>query len=208
RVSPGSREPPPAAAFFAAVAEGRALDHLESFEVSRGDCIYLPSGTCHALGAGILAAEVQTPSDTTFRVWDWDRNDPARPLHLAEARACMKFGSAQRDGVRGFVRGKDARTIEAGGITTRRLCRSAFFTVEWLETRTGAVIPLAPTGVPEIWITAGGSARWTSARDAFLASAGSTVLRPAACEEGAVLLSANTVVIRATCASILDRTIA
>lgn len=208
RVYRGIRESTDADAFFAAVAEGRALDHLESFEVSRGDCIYLPSGTCHALGAGILAAEVQTPSDTTFRVWDWDRNDPARPLHLAEARACMKFGSAQRDGVRGLVRGKDARTIEAGGITTRRLCRSAFFTVEWLETRTGAVIPLAPTGVPEIWITAGGSARWTSARDAFLASAGSTVLRPAACEEGAVLLSANTVVIRATCASILDRTIA
>ena len=33
-----------------------------------GDCHYLPSGTCHALGAGILVAEIQTPSDTTFRV--------------------------------------------------------------------------------------------------------------------------------------------
>src|SRR3712207_8694402 len=38
---------------------------------------FLPSGTVHALGAGILVAEVQTPSDTTFRVYDFKRVDPS-----------------------------------------------------------------------------------------------------------------------------------
>lgn len=208
RVYRGIRDKTTPDEFYAALAEGRALEHIESFEVARGDCVYLPSGTCHALGAGILAAEVQTPSDTTFRVWDWDRNDPSRPLHLAQARECMRFGAAQRDGVKGFVRGREARTIEAAGVATRRLCRSAFFTVEWMETRTGAVLPLSATGVPEIWMTVAGNLRWNTASHAFDARAGSTVLRPARCEDGAVVLSANSVVIRTTCASSLDRTIA
>jgi len=49
----------------------------------------------HALGAGILAAEVQTPSDTTFRVFDFNRTDPStgkpRTLHVDEALACIDF---------------------------------------------------------------------------------------------------------------------
>ena len=58
--------------------------------VKAGDCHYLPSGTCHALGGGILVAEVQTPSDTTFRVYDWGRTD--RELHIDQAMQCIKFG--------------------------------------------------------------------------------------------------------------------
>ncbi len=58
--------------------------------VKAGDCHYLPSGTCHALGGGILVAEVQTPSDTTFRLYDWGRTD--RTLHIEQALACMTYG--------------------------------------------------------------------------------------------------------------------
>ena len=58
--------------------------------VEKGDCHYLPSGTCHALGAGILVAEVQTPSDTTFRVFDWGRE--GRELHVERALECISFG--------------------------------------------------------------------------------------------------------------------
>ena len=52
-----------------------------------GDCYFLPSGTVHALGAGILVAEVQTPSDTTFRVFDFNRleNGQPRKLHIDES---------------------------------------------------------------------------------------------------------------------------
>lgn len=62
---------------------------LNAIEVQKGDCHYLPSGTLHALGAGVLVAEVQTPSDTTYRVYDWGRTD--RELHIEQAMACIDF---------------------------------------------------------------------------------------------------------------------
>ncbi len=74
---------------------------LNAIKVRAGDCHYLKSGTVHALGAGILAAEVQTPSDTTFRVFDWNRLGPdgkGRKLHIDEALACIDFGGGESDG--------------------------------------------------------------------------------------------------------------
>jgi len=192
-------------AFRAAVAEGRALEHLESIPVSRGDCIYLPSGICHALGDGILAAEVQTPSDTTFRVWDWDRNDPKRPLHLEQAWQCMKFGREQFDGTAGVVRATDAPRFEVGGVVTRRLCRSSFFTLESLECGQATVVPLSSTGIPEIWMTLRGCARWRTNSATIEARAGVTVLRPAEVEPGGVEIDAGSLVLRTICASTLDR---
>jgi mannose-6-phosphate isomerase len=57
-----------------------------------GECHNLPSGTVHALGAGVLVAEVQTPSDTTYRVYDWGRT--GRELHIAQAMECIAWGPA------------------------------------------------------------------------------------------------------------------
>ena len=205
RVYRGIKPSTTADAFYAALAAGRALEHIESYEVAPGDCIYLPSGTCHALGGGILAAEVQTPSDTTFRVWDWDRNDPARPLHLAEARACVKFGAAQDDGVAGVVRAATAPRLEAAGMTTKRLCKSSFFTVESIEAARAGAIPISATGVPEVWMTLRGHARWSTRSGAVEAPAGATVLRPAAVETGSVALDEGALVLRFICASPLDR---
>lgn len=62
--------------------------------VRAGDCFYLPSGTPHALGAGVMVAEVQTPSDTTYRLYDWDRRDERgqpRALHLTESLANIRY---------------------------------------------------------------------------------------------------------------------
>src|SRR5438105_11357547 len=50
------------------IRTNQVVDDLIAIEVKVGECHYLPSGTCHALGAGIVVAEIQTPSDTTFRV--------------------------------------------------------------------------------------------------------------------------------------------
>jgi mannose-6-phosphate isomerase len=191
--------------FAADLAAGRALDHIESFEVSPGDCVYLPSGVCHALGAGILAAEVQTPSDTTFRVWDWNRNAPSRPLHLEQAWQCMRFGGDQFDGTKGFVRSTDAPRIEANGVVTRRLCRSPYFSVDSLDCMRTTEIPFAGTGVPEVWMTLRGSARVRAASDSFEAQAGATVLLPGRVEDGCIEASAGTMLLRMTCASPLDR---
>jgi len=71
-----------------AVAAGRTEEVLHDFEPQRGDCIFIPAGTVHALGAGLLIAEIQQASDTTFRLFDWNRVDKTgqgRPLHIQES---------------------------------------------------------------------------------------------------------------------------
>ncbi|MHC4609539.1 MAG: type I phosphomannose isomerase catalytic subunit [Planctomycetota bacterium] len=85
-----------AEAFAAALEEGRVVETLRRVPVRPGQCYYLPSGTVHALGAGVVVAEVQTPSDITYRVYDWDRVDAAtgraRELHVEQALQCIHFG--------------------------------------------------------------------------------------------------------------------
>lgn len=96
-------------AFAAAIELGTVSELLTSFEAAPGSCFTLPSGTCHALGGGVLVLEVQTPSDTTFRVYDWMREFDRTPreLHVAEATACLSFdaggGQVAPDGVRSPV---------------------------------------------------------------------------------------------------------
>ncbi|MCW5775220.1 MAG: class I mannose-6-phosphate isomerase [Phycisphaeraceae bacterium] len=71
---------------------------LEAVPAVPGECHNLPSGTVHALGAGVLVAEVQTPSDTTFRVYDWAKEygRAGRELHVEQAMACIDFKPAPR----------------------------------------------------------------------------------------------------------------
>ena len=72
-----------------AVAEGGFGDLLESSTVAPDDAVLIPSGTVHALGAGTVVFEVQTASDTTFRLYDWTRETglPSRELQVDQALA-------------------------------------------------------------------------------------------------------------------------
>ena len=87
-----------AAALQQAIAQDRVESVLQRLPVKKGHCYYLPSGTIHALGAGVVVAEVQTPSDVTYRVYDWDRVDPStgarRELHLSEALGCISYDTS------------------------------------------------------------------------------------------------------------------
>lgn len=61
---------------------------LHRFEPQPGDCIFIPAGTIHALGAGLVVAEIQQASDTTFRLYDWNRLGPdgkPRALHVQQS---------------------------------------------------------------------------------------------------------------------------
>lgn len=70
-----------------AIKAGKTEQVLHSFHPSPGDVVFIPAGTVHALGAGLLVAEIQQSSDTTFRLFDWNRvdaNGNSRPLHLEQ----------------------------------------------------------------------------------------------------------------------------
>ena len=76
------------------VARGTTELCLHKFEPRVGDCIFIPAGTVHALGAGFLVAEIQQASDTTYRLFDWNRvgaDGKSRPLHVEESLAVSDY---------------------------------------------------------------------------------------------------------------------
>ena len=78
----------------AAVKNETVPEVMQAYPAIVGECHNLPSGTIHALGAGVVVAEVQTPSDTTFRVYDWAKEygRKGRELHVGQTLACTDFG--------------------------------------------------------------------------------------------------------------------
>ena len=66
----------------AAVEEGRIEETLNWIDVRPGDCLYIRSGTVHAIGGGIVLYEIQQSSDVTYRMWDWGR---PREIHTQKA---------------------------------------------------------------------------------------------------------------------------
>ncbi|MEZ6086930.1 MAG: type I phosphomannose isomerase catalytic subunit [Pirellulaceae bacterium] len=73
---------------------GRVDDVLHTLRPRAGDCVFIPAGTVHALGSGLLVAEIQQASNTTFRLFDWNRvddNGNPRPLHVEQAIDVTNF---------------------------------------------------------------------------------------------------------------------
>lgn len=92
----------------AALATGECEKCLHAFEPNIGDCVFIPAGTVHALGAGLVIAEIQQASDTTFRIFDWNRVDAdgnPRPLHIDQSLEVIDYN-------RGPVAPQVPQTIE------------------------------------------------------------------------------------------------
>lgn len=188
--------------FRRAIGDGSAVELLVREEVRAGDLVPLESGLCHALGAGVLVAEVQTPSDTTFRVFDWNRNDPARPLHVGEAMECILFGAAQRLDERPVTRLDRTDAPWSDGLRAAELCRNEHFAIEAIEASpSGDAAPIAAVtdGVPVVlMLTAGeGMLQCDGHRPERLA-AGDTVLLPADLAPTVVDLAPGSMLLRAS----------
>jgi mannose-6-phosphate isomerase len=86
------------------LSEGTLIDHVHRIGVKAGDAVFLPAGRVHAIGAGNLLIEIQQNSDTTYRVFDWNRTDPAtgtkRDLHVEQAVQCIDFEDVQPNLIR------------------------------------------------------------------------------------------------------------
>jgi len=86
--------------FAQSIKENRIEECLLEVGVEQGDVINIPAGLVHAIGAGIVIAEIQQTSDTTYRVFDYNRVDSkgiGRPLHLEKALDVINFDASARD---------------------------------------------------------------------------------------------------------------
>jgi mannose-6-phosphate isomerase len=163
--------------FEAAAVVGGVDRLIKSIPARVGDCHYLPSGAVHALGAGMLVAEVQTPSDTTFRLYDFNRIDPStgkpRKLHVTEALACIDFG--------GTPEPPQKRSHVAGFHTTvSQLVSSPYFKIEKVRFTEGVEEPV-PYDEPVVWIMLDGEAqvKVDGVKEPTRFTRGDTVLLPA-----------------------------
>jgi mannose-6-phosphate isomerase len=122
-----------------AVADGTTADLLYTFAPNVGDCVYLPAGTVHALGGGITIFEVQQTSDTTYRLFDWNRTDAKtgrpRELHIENALTSIDFS-------RGPVHAVKTNRIPTGCGFVEPLVRCQYFSLD--RQHTAAPIELPP----------------------------------------------------------------
>ncbi|HXJ17828.1 MAG TPA: type I phosphomannose isomerase catalytic subunit [Candidatus Polarisedimenticolia bacterium] len=82
-------------AFERAIADGTAEDCLERIPLRPRDAVFVPAGTAHTIGPGLVLCEIQEHSDLTYRVFDYNRRDAqgrSRELHIAKALEVMRFG--------------------------------------------------------------------------------------------------------------------
>ena len=172
----------PGAAIYKGIREGVTPDQLRAalatntddavvplmieVPVAPGDCHYLPSGTCHALGGGILVAEVQTPSDTTYRVYDWGRTE--RELHVEQALACIDFGPPQ---VASFELNTPINDH------TTRLVSCEHFRMDRTTAEAGHTAP-AGHNQPTVWMVTHGALTLKAGDQDVPCHAGDTVLLP------------------------------
>lgn len=94
----GLRAPMTRAQFKNALHQKTVADCVHKISVKAGDAMFLPAGRFHAIGEGNLLVEIQQNSDTTYRVFDWNRvdeSDNPRQLHVEEALQCIDFNDVE-----------------------------------------------------------------------------------------------------------------
>jgi len=139
-----------------AIAEGRVQDVLGRVAVRPGDSVMVPAGTVHGVLSGIVLVEVQQTSDTTYRIYDWDRVGPdgkPRELHVERALEVIDFGRREP------ARAEPRLVGEEVGIRREAVAECGHFVVERVRAEAGAVFGESLDGETfEIWGTLEGRA--------------------------------------------------
>ncbi|MBK8989094.1 MAG: class I mannose-6-phosphate isomerase [Chloroflexi bacterium] len=133
----GLSRPTTPAEFRAAIESGDLSPYLHRIPVQAGDVVCVPSGSLHAILGGLLIAEIQQNSNTTYRVYDWNRtqNGKARPLHIDRALDVINFQQIQPPLCQPEPLTEPAAVV---GVRRWRLCQNRYFVTERVEMDAGA----------------------------------------------------------------------
>jgi mannose-6-phosphate isomerase len=120
------------------IRTGEVAECFHRVPVRAGDAMFLPSGRVHAIGAGLVIFEIQQNSDTTYRVFDWNRvglDGKPRELHVAQSLASIDFNDFEPKLV-------ETKSVASGKIQKRALVNDPLFNVEtWkLNSATGGLL--------------------------------------------------------------------
>ncbi len=172
-----------------AIEAGKTEDCLHVLYPKSGDCIFIPAGTVHALGAGLMVAEIQQASDCTFRLYDWNRVDKdgqPRPLHIAQALEVIDFDRGPIDFVKRNGTGD-------GNSTTLVDCDKFRLT----EIRGPMTATLGGDRFSIVTVPSG-NARLETSEGIVELSVGETVLVPSACRTVKLVASPGSTVLVST----------
>ncbi|MCB8953706.1 MAG: class I mannose-6-phosphate isomerase [Ardenticatenales bacterium] len=164
--------------FRQALAAGQLEPHLHRLPVRAGDVVCVPAGTLHAILGGVIIAEIQQNSDTTYRVFDWNRlgaDGQPRPLHVDKALEVIDFRRIEP----GLA--QPCPAWQTDGARAMTLCQNPYFITERVEMDPGARYEGAANGETlEIWGCIGGAAALTGGGVRVPLPAVQFVLLPAA----------------------------
>jgi mannose-6-phosphate isomerase len=169
--------------FNAKINSGSVAECFHRLKVRTGDTMFLPSGRVHALGAGLVIFEIQQNSDTTYRVFDWNRlglDGKPRQLHLAESLASIDFADFEP----GLVR----PVHDKNGLAS--LVNDPLFKVSCASLATGRRLPLLEKAMQIIGIVSG-EVEIVSVGMRQQLRAGQFCLIPASCEHAVVTATAD-----------------
>jgi mannose-6-phosphate isomerase len=125
----GLREDVTPSSFRRAIADGTVEDCLERIAVRAGDAVFVPAGTAHTIGPGVVLCEIQEHSDITYRVFDYNHvaaDGKPRALHIRQALEVMRFGE-QKGGLCDPVR------VTQGAVTKTFFAACRHFAMERWE---------------------------------------------------------------------------
>lgn len=179
--------------FTRRIADGSVAECFHVHETHTGDVMFVPSGRVHALGGGNVVFEIQQNSDTTYRVFDWNRvglDGKPRELHIEPSLASIDFADFQPSLVE-----DPAHPHPAG--SRRPLVQHALFHIDELQIPAGQTIPdeRAP-GQPGLLGIVRGGITVTGGGVSVTVPAGGFVLLPAALESTRIVVNEPTVLLR------------
>ena len=151
-------------AFARAIADGTAENCLEHIPLCPGDAVFVPAGTAHTIGPGLVLCEIQQNSDLTYRVYDYNRRDAkgqSRPLHIEKALDVMRFGKQ----VGGKIAPVIVRRGEIAG-TYYVACRY-FATERWTFVEPAETCILKERLELFVFLEGQGEMRWEAGRAAY-----------------------------------------